>query len=256
MKEIYDRILGALERKETVALATVVEVKGASPAKVGAKIVVWPEGSTVGTVGGGKLEERVVAEAQEALRKGESRLLHYTLREEGEDAVGMLCGGEVRIFVEVCKPRPTLLIIGGGHIGRPLAEMGRLLDFDVQLVDVVEEGTLLAALEEQSIDTSTHIAIITGDHVADEFALRQVIDSPAAYVGMIGSRRKVKIVLENLRGDGVAEAQLQRVYAPIGLDLGGTTPAEISLSIMAQIVKLRSGGTGESKALHTARIAP
>ncbi|MFB0545681.1 MAG: XdhC family protein [Anaerolineae bacterium] len=248
--------MGGVGEERDGALATVAEVKGASPAKVGAKIVVWPDGRRVGTVGGGKLEERVVAEAQEALRKGESRLVHYTLREEGEDAVGMLCGGEVQIFVELCNPRPTLLIIGGGHIGRPLAEMGRLLDFDVRVVDVVEEGALPAALDEQPIDSSTYIAIITGDHVADELALHHVIDSPAVYIGMIGSRRKVRILLDNLRKDGVAEAQLQRVYAPIGLDLGGTTPAEIALSVMAQIVKLRSGGTAESKALQKARIAP
>ncbi len=250
MQEIYQKILETLEGKGRLALATVVEVKGASPAKVGAKIAIWPDGRTLGTVGGGRLEETVVAEAHEVMRRGESRLLHYNLREQGEDAIGMLCGGEVRIFVEVCNPQPTLLIVGGGHIGRPLAEIGRLLDFDVNVVDVPEEGALLDVLGEQDIGSSTCVAIITGDHVADELALRKVIDSPAAYIGMIGSQRKAGIILDNLRTDGVPETQLQRVHAPIGLDLGGETPAEIALSIMAEIVKLRSGGTGESRALH------
>jgi xanthine dehydrogenase accessory factor len=106
-----------------VALATVVEVKGASPAQVGFKLLVRPDGSAVGNLGGGALEQRVREEAVTALHEGHSRLAHYVLRKEGEDAVGMLCGGEVTVFVEVCQPAPTLLIVGGGHIGQPLAEM-------------------------------------------------------------------------------------------------------------------------------------
>jgi xanthine dehydrogenase accessory factor len=143
MREIITALDEALQRGELVALATVVEVKGASPAQTGFKLLVWsapPGGDTggraVGNVGGGALEQRVREEAGAALQEGRSRLAHYTLREEGPDAVGTLCGGEATVFVEVYQPAPILLLVGGGHIGQPLAEMARIVGFQVQVVDV------------------------------------------------------------------------------------------------------------------------
>ncbi len=245
MLDVLQELVALMERNEPAALATVVEVNGASPAKVGAKILVRGDGTTIGTAGGGRLEQAIIADARAALDGNKSRLTHYTLREEGEDAIGVLCGGEVGVFIQVFAPRPTLLIVGGGHIGKPLAEMARLLNYDVRVVDIrAERG---ATLDPASMTAYTYIVLVTEDHVADEAALRAVIGSPAPYIGMIGSRRKCRIVLEHLRADGVAESLLGRVRAPIGLDLGGTTPAEIALAILAEIEMARHQGCAESR---------
>jgi len=161
----------------------------------------------------------------------------------------MLCGGEATIFVEVYQPVPTLLIVGGGHIGRPLAEMARIVGFQVQVVDVRPERATVPQLDPATITPWTYVVLITEDHVTDERALHQVLDTPAAYVGMIGSRRKVGIVFDHLRAEGVSEERLARVHAPIGLDLGGRSPAEIALAILAEVVQVRYGGTGIPQAL-------
>ncbi len=245
MSEVIRMLHEAIESNEPVALATVVEVKGASPAQVGFKMLVRPDASVVGNVGGGALEQRIRGEALEALREGRSGLLHYALREEGSDSVGMLCGGDVTVFVDVYQAAPSLLIVGGGHIGQPLADLAQVVGFDVQVVDVRPERANVAQLDPATVTASTYVVLITENHVTDEQALRQVLDTPAAYVGMIGSQRKVGIIFEHLRADGIGEEQLSRVHAPIGLNLGGRSPAEIALSILAEIVQVRYGGTGQ-----------
>ena len=249
MRDVIAALNGALEVNQPVALATVVEVLGASPAQPGFKLLVWPDGRALGNVGGGDLEMRVREEAIAALEDGRSRLFHSTLREEGADALGTLCGGAVTLFVEVYRPAPVLLIVGGGHLGRPLAEMARIAGFLVRVVDVQPERATLPHFDPSAITTWTYVVIMTQTHLTDEQALHQALDTPAAYVGMIGSRRKVRTIFDHLRADGVSGEQLARVRAPIGLDLGGRSPAEIALAILAEIVQVRCGGTGGPRAL-------
>jgi xanthine dehydrogenase accessory factor len=247
VKEILGALQQSIDAGEPVALATVVDVKGSSPAQVGFKLLVRADRSVVGNLGGGALEARVREEAAAALAEGKSRLVHYALRETGEDAVGMLCGGEVTVFVEVYQPAPVLLIVGGGHIGRPLAEMARILGFNVQVVDVRPERATVPQLDPAAITPWTYAVIITEDHMTDEQALCQVLGTLAAYVGMIGSRRKIGIIFDHLRSEGITEEQLARVHAPIGLNLGGRSPAEIALSILAEVVQVRYSGTPETR---------
>jgi xanthine dehydrogenase accessory factor len=175
--------------------------------------------------------------------------VHYTLREEDQDAIGMLCGGEVTVFVEPFLPKPILLIVGGGHIGQPLAELGRVVGYDVQVVDVHPERGNRPQLAPASITAGTYVVLITEDHVTDERALRDVLPTPAAYIGVIGSLRKIKTVMDHVRADGFSEDQLSRVHAPIGLDLGGREPAEIALSILAEIEATRHGGCGRARSV-------
>ncbi len=252
-EELLREVLGALQQSvaagEPVALATVVDVQGASPAQVGFKLLVWPDGRILGNIGGGALAQDVRNEALAALREGRCRLLHRAPRESGPAATGSLCGGEVTVFVEVYQPAPVLLIVGGGHIGRPLAEMAHLVGMNVQVVDVQPERATVSQMDADAITAQTYVVLITESHEADERALRQVLDTTAAYIGMIGSRRKVAAVLDHLRADGVAEDQLARVRAPIGLDLGGRSPAEIALAILAEIVQVRYGGSGQPRSL-------
>jgi xanthine dehydrogenase accessory factor len=232
----------AIDDKHAAALATVVEVQGASPAKVGAQIVLLADGTAAGTVGGGNLEAAILEDARAALSNGLSKLAHYNLTEEGEDAVGTLCGGEVRVFIQPFLPPPQLIIVGGGHIGRPLKLIGEAAGFNVIVVDVEPGSANVSALESVNLTADSFIVLITTDHIADEVALRQVIHSPARYIGMIGSRHKCATILGHLRADGLTEETLARVYAPIGLDLGGPTPEEIAVSILAQVIAVRRGG--------------
>jgi xanthine dehydrogenase accessory factor len=248
MPDVLKELAAATDRNEPVALATVVEVTGSSPAKVGAKFLVRADGTTIGTAGGGKLEETIIADARAALGEGRSRLTHYALREQGDAGIGTLCGGEVRVFIEVFAPRPQLLIVGGGHVGRPLAELARVLGYDVHVVDVRPERG--APLDPSVVTDRTYIVLVTEDHVNDEAALRALIASPAPYIGLIGSRRKCELILGHLRADGITEDLLARVRAPVGLDLGGTTPAEIALAILAEIELARHGGKPMPRSSH------
>jgi xanthine dehydrogenase accessory factor len=232
----------AIVDKHAAALATVVEVKGASPAKVGAQIVLLADGTAAGTVGGGNLEAAILDDARAAMASGLPVLTHYNLTEEGKDAIGTLCGGEVRVFIQPFQPRPQLIIVGGGHIGRPLKVIGEAAGFDVLVVDVEAGRANVAGLESVSLTSDSYVVLITMDHVSDEAALRQVMPSPARYVGMIGSRHKCETILGHLRADGIGAETLARVYAPIGLDLGGPTPEEIAVSILAEVIAVRHGG--------------
>ncbi len=247
MQDVLQALLSAIEESRPVVVATVTQVTGAAPARPGFKLLVHGDGTHVGNVGGGELEAHILADAQAVLAERQPRTAHYSLREEGPDALGMLCGGEVTVFLEPYLPQPVLLIVGGGHIGRPLAEMGRIIGYDVQVVDSRPERADRAQLSPTLVTATTAVVVITEDHVTDEQALRAVLETPAAYIGMIGSRRKVGLILENLRRDGFSETQVARVRAPIGLDLGGREPAEIALAILAEVESVRHGGSGRPR---------
>jgi xanthine dehydrogenase accessory factor len=234
----------AIAAKQQAVLATVIEVTGASPAKVGAQILLRADGITAGTAGGGNLEAAILADARATMAAGQPRLAHYRLAAEGPDAVGVLCGGEVRVFHQFYGPPPQLVIVGGGHIGRPLKVLGEAAGFDVIVVDVEAGRATLPELEGFELTDDSYVVLITTDYVSDEAALGQVIRSPARYIGMIGSRAKCQTLLDHLRGGGVSETDLARVYAPIGLDLGGTSPQEIAVAILAEVIAVRRGGSG------------
>lgn len=232
----------SIRNKQPAVLATVVEVQGASPAKVGDQMLLLEDGTTAGTVGGGKLEAAILGDACLALSDGLPRLTHYSLTEKGPESVGTLCGGEVRVFIQPFLPAPQLIIVGGGHIGHPLKIMGEAAGYDVIVVDTEPGRADVPGLESVHLTADSFMVLITTDHISDEAALRQVVYSPVRYIGMIGSRHKCETILGHLRTDGISEAALARVYAPIGLDLGGPTPEEIAVSILAEVIGVRRGG--------------
>ncbi len=237
----------SMQNKHPAVLATVVEVQGASPAKIGTQILLLENGTTVGTVGGGKLEAAILGDARLALADGLPRLTHYSLTEEGPEAIGTLCGGEVRVFIQPFLPAPQLIIVGGGHIGRPLKAMGEAAGYDVIVVDAEPGRANVPGLESVHLTADSFMVLITTDHISDEAALRQVVYSPVRYIGMIGSRHKCETILGHLRTDGISEPALARVYAPIGLDLGGPTPEEIAVSILAEVIAVRRGGKADRR---------
>jgi xanthine dehydrogenase accessory factor len=261
MNTIYEAIAEAVRRREAVALVTIVQTSGSTPRQVGTKMLIHPDGTSMGTIGGGVLEAAIIEAAQEALAEGKLRLVHYGLRADkhGED-LGV-CGGDLDAFIDVIAPQFTLLLIGAGHVAVPLAQLAHLLGFRTVIFDdraeyanrdrfpqaeevLVEDfETGLNALD---ITPSTWVVIATRSHESDAVALRAMVESPAAYVGLLGSRRKVGLIFKALREEGVGEKQLARVYAPVGLDLRAETPEEIALSIMAEIIMVRQGGKGQS----------
>ncbi len=245
------------ERQPLVA-ATVVRTSGSVPRRTGAKMLIYPDGRTRGSVGGGLFESLVVRDALGALGCGQSVTRGYSFNPEGAgpQAFGAVCGGRAEVFLEVLMPPDRLLIVGGGHCGRALARMASLLDFSITVVDdraeyarpedfpfpnvesVLQLPPDFAGLP--TPDERSYVVLISKGFVTDEAALRRVLDTPAAYIGMIGSKRKREVVYTNLRADGVPEEKLARVHAPIGLEIGAETPEEIAISILAQIIQVRS----------------
>ena len=254
--ELYQVMTALSQEGRPFVLATIVELQGSSPREVGAKVLVEPDGTTIETIGGGPLEARVVADAQAALESGVSGVRTYRLTEEGDQALGALCGGEVKVFHEVHAPEHSLLIVGAGYIGQSLCRLARQLDYRITVVDsradmlteerLSEADELVLAEPGQiaelcRIDNRTHVVVVTHSHLHDEEAVFTTVSSPAAYIGMIGSARKVRKVMANLAARGIPEEQLKRVHSPIGLDIGAQTPAELALSIMAEIVAVSHG---------------
>jgi xanthine dehydrogenase accessory factor len=253
MENLYGLVAEAVDKGWAMALALLVHAEGSTPREAGAKMVVYPDGRTVGTVGGGAMEAAVTREAVEAIAQGASRMVHYELRDPESGDLG-ICGGVADVYIDVVASSPTLIVVGAGHVAMPVAEIGHLCGFRVIVLDdrpemaseerfprAVERvaGDVAETLRAMSITDDTYIVIITRGHMYDEAALRAVVGSPAAYVGMIGSRRKVRTTFDRLLADGVPEEQLRRVHAPIGLNIGAQTPAEIAVSILAEIVMQR-----------------
>ena len=239
MEHIMIQLAQAIEAKESAALVTVIESKGASPAKDGAQLVLFQNGTAAGTVGGGKLEASILEDARKDLVDRKCGLHHYRLTEEGQDSIGTLCGGEVTVFVQPYFPPPQLVIVGGGHIGRPLKIMGEAAGFEVVVVDVTAGRDHVPELEQVNLTTESYVVLITTDHISDEAAMRVALKAPAPYVGMIGSMAKCKTILAHIRADGFTAEDIDRIYAPIGLDLGGTSPREIAVAILAEVIACR-----------------
>jgi xanthine dehydrogenase accessory factor len=253
VQNLYGLVADAASGGERIALALLVRVEGSTPREAGAKMVVYPDGRTAGTIGGGAMEAAVVQEAVEAIAQGASRMVRYELREPESGDLG-ICGGAADIYIAVVASSPTLVVVGAGHVAMPVAEIGHLCGFRVVVLDDRPEmaseerfphaaeriaGDVAETLRALRITPDTYVVIVTRGHAYDEAALRAVIGSPAAYVGMIGSRRKVRATFDRLLADGVSEEHIRRVHAPIGLDIGAQTPAEIAVSILAEMVMLR-----------------
>ncbi len=259
MNTIYEAITEAVRRREAVAVATIVQTRGSTPRQVGTKMLIRPDGTIIGTVGGGGLEAGIIESAQEALGEGKSRLVHYGLRADTYEEDLGICGGDLDVFIDVIAPQVTLLLIGAGHVAIPLAELAHFVGIRTVVLDdraeyanrdrfpqaeevLVEEFEAITDVVD--ITPSTWIVIATRSHESDAAALKAVVGSPAAYIGMLGSRRKVGLIFKALQEAGVGEEELARVYAPVGLNLGAETPEEIAISIMAEMLMLRQGREG------------
>ena len=273
--QILAEVMAAQGEAPPVVLATVIQAPADGAAPVGAKLLLRRDGSTLGTLGGGPLEAAVLAEARDAFRRQAVQSLLLSpdgarlSRRQAESAPGGF-----QVMLEVHEPPATLLIVGGGHIGKALATIGDLCGFSVVIVDDRPDyanperfpeadrvicGDFAEVLRELPIDANTYIVTVTRGHKHDEISLRQVAGSAAAYVGMIGSKRRVGAVIRHLIEDGLDPEAVRRVHTPIGLDIGAETPEEIAVAIMAEVIQVRRGGSGrQMKEVKKARrgVAP
>jgi xanthine dehydrogenase accessory factor len=253
-REVLETIGKLASEGKTFAVATIINHTGSVPRRV-AKMIIQPDGTTVGTIGGGCVETEVVAQALKLLREGEKgvHVNSYNLIEEEFDGVGMNCGGKIDVAVEIIEPTPKLVIIGSGHLAQALSRIGRMLDFDIAVLDPMakkesfpEAAQVVAdfvdkGLSKIRVDESTRIVILTR-HKDDVPALKGSLKTNAGYIGMIASRRRAALVFNQLLKKGVPEKQLERVYSPVGLDIGADTPEEIAISILGEIIKIRRLG--------------
>ena len=242
----------------TAALATVVGGEKGSPGKTGFRMLVYPDGKISGTVGGGLLEAKVRDEALRCLSDRKTRLLELALDDESADSIGVLCGGKVKIFIEPIQSPSTLYVFGGGHIAVPLVQFAKTLEFVVVVVDdrqdfankerfpqadQVKVGEFAELTESMDFSEGDCVVIITRGHAHDETVLKECLSKARLprYIGMIGSTDKIARTFANLRQQGISQELLAKVRAPIGLDIGARSPAEIAVSIIAEIIADRYG---------------
>ena len=260
MPALYESLAQLERTDQPAALCTIIRARGSVPRHVGSKLLVHADGRIEGTVGGGEMESRVIREALETMSQGESRIVHYTLVNPSEGDPGV-CGGEVEIFVEPLRPAPALLVIGGGHVGKALVHLGKWLGFRVSLSDDRAEFCNPEAIPGADdylpvpmaqlpahfhFHPETYIVLSTRGVPLDVEGLPHILNMPHAYLGVIGSQRRWATAVKRLTEQGVSSEIIAQVHAPMGLELNAETPEEIALSILAEIIMLRRGGTGHS----------
>lgn len=235
-----------------------MEKRGSGPRNEGAKMLVDPEGNTFGTIGGGGMEQKLVEEALETLKEGQPRTLTFALGvEPTEDAIAVdsKCGGEVKIFLDVITPDPRVIVVGSGHIGKPVADLANTVGFEVIVIDdaatatperfpfaKIHAGSFEEELERVEVRPSDLIAIVHGETDYELAALRSFLPRKPAYIGLLGSRNKAAEHKRQLLVEGFPGEEIEKISAPIGLVIGAETPEEIAISIVAELIEARRRG--------------
>jgi xanthine dehydrogenase accessory factor len=254
--DIYQEIVDLRRGGLRAALATIVQRKGSTPRKDAAKMLIYEDGRRTGTIGGGCTEAEVCREALDTIRSGKPRFLRFDLTGDDAEDGGLICGGSMEVYVEPILPDPSLVIFGAGHVGACVAEIAKMAGFRTIVVDdrikyanperFPHADELFVDGWEDSfsklqITDSSYLVIVTRGHQFDLACLRFALGTPARYIGLMGSARKIQLFYDALAKEGVDAAQFKRVYAPIGLSIGSETPEEIAVSIVAQLIAVRKG---------------
>jgi xanthine dehydrogenase accessory factor len=258
----------ALARGDSVALVTVVRSQGSTPQRAGAKMLVWADGRTVGTIGGGCYENDAFWKAREAIASGKQQLLHYELNDDFAQENGLICGGRMEVHIDPLAPSPRLFIIGAGHVGFYLAKLASDIGFQIHVVDDRDTfanterfpGATLAVeaipewLHRAELPPTSYVVVVTRGHQHDLDAMRALAARDLKYLGLIGSRAKVARIYDALLEEGMPPECLQRVHAPIGLEIGAVTPAEIAVSILAELIAVSRGVDTSAMSMKSVRI--
>ena len=258
----------ALARGDSVALVTVVRSQGSTPQRAGAKMLVWADGRTVGTIGGGCYENDAFWKAREAIGSGKPQLVQYELNDDFAQENGLICGGRMDVHIDPLAPSPRLYIIGAGHVGFHLAKLAGDIGFRLHIVDDREKfanterfpGSDVVVepipewLHRAEIPPSSYVVVVTRGHTHDLDAMRALAARDLKYLGLIGSRAKVARIYDALLEEGMPPECLKRVHAPIGLEIGAVTPAEIAVSILAELIAISHGVDTSAMSMKSVRI--
>jgi len=250
---VYQELAELQTSNQAAALCTIIRTQGSTPRHVGSKMLVYVDGSIVGTIGGGEMESRVVDEALQVLEAGVPKILEYSMSDPERGDPGV-CGGHLEIFVEPIKSKPVMVIVGAGHVGRAVAYLANWLGFYVVITDdrpemcsheVLPQAdqfypiTFRDFTKEFNITSWTYFVLTTRSVDVDVEGLPAILKSDAAYIGVIGSQRRWATTKQKLKEIGITDEQISRVKSPIGLALNAETPEEIAISIIAEIIMLR-----------------
>ena len=254
--EVFTAVARALQRGEPAALITIVSSMGSTPQRVGAKMLVFPDGRTVGTIGGGCYENDAFGKAREALETRRPRLVHYDLSDDFAEESGLICGGQMDVYIEPLEPAPRLYLVGAGHVAFHVAKLAHQVGFRTHVLDDREKfanqerfpdaaevivDSIPDWLARAELPAHAYAVIVTRGHRHDLDALRALAGRELRYLGLIGSRAKIARIYEALTDDGLSPGRLAHVHAPIGLDIGAVTPQEIAVSIVAELIGVRHG---------------
>jgi xanthine dehydrogenase accessory factor len=262
--DIFAEIARLRKEGRKAALATIIQVQGSIPSYESSKILVRDDGSIVGTVGGGCVEAEVWSVAQDVMREEKPRRLHFNLNNNPEYENGLICGGSLDIFVEPILATPTVYIFGGGHVSLYVSKVASLAGFDTVVIDdreafaskerfpeasEIHAGAWESIFPRLKISDFSYLVLVTRGHKGDLTCLRWAVTTPARYIGMIGSKRKLVEIFKVLEGEGVPAEKLERVHSPIGLDIGALTPEEIGVAIVAEMIAVRRGAVPSAPSL-------
>ena len=254
--DIYEEIIRLRREGRKAALATIINVRGSIPSFESAKMLVRDDGTISGTIGGGCVEAEVWQAAREVMEQEKARTLTFNLNHDPKYDTGLVCGGTLEIYLEPILPVQTVYLFGAGHVSVNVYRAARMAGFEVVVIDdresyanrerFPEAKDVYAedfdhALSQLTPNQSSYLVIVTRGHRDDMRVLRWAVDTPAKYIGMIGSQRKVIAIYKELEKEGIAAEKLARVYAPVGLDIGAITPEEIAIAIVAEMIAIRRG---------------
>ena len=255
-QEVFAALAEALERGEEVALVTIVAAHGSTPQRVGAKMLVYPDGRTVGTIGGGCYENDAFWKAREAITQRRPVNVKYDLNDDFAQETGLVCGGQMEVFIEPVEASPDVYVFGAGHVGYFVAKLAHEVGFRVHVIDDREkfasaerfgEGIDVVVddipqwLASHNLPQTAYAVIVTRGHTHDLDAMRALSAAPLRYLGLIGSKAKVRRIFDALLEEGVRPDSLEGIHAPIGLDIGAITPQEIAVSIVAELIAAKHG---------------
>ncbi|MDO5708172.1 MAG: XdhC/CoxI family protein [Andreesenia angusta] len=246
---IFNKIIEKVENGQRAALLTSIKKTGVSAGKPGMIMAVFQDGSSYGTIGGGNLEYKAVKEAKDCIISGENKYVKVQKDDINDD-----CGNTLEVFIKIFKPKNKLLIIGCGHVGTNIYNVARTQNFDIALFDDREEycnrrrfpngelilGDVVENLKNYLVNDNTYIAVCRHSHYADQEVLESLLKRDFAYIGMLGSNKKIESIKKNLLAKGITESEFEKLYAPIGIDIGSSSPDELGIGILAQILMVKN----------------
>jgi xanthine dehydrogenase accessory factor len=255
-QEVFEALTVALDRGEETALVTIVSAQGSTPQRVGAKMLVFSDGRIVGTIGGGCYENDAFWKARESIQSRKPQLVKYDLNDDFAQENGLVCGGQMQVYIEPLEATPHLYVIGAGHVGFHLGRLAHTIGFRTHVLDDREKfashdrfpdahevivETIPDWLHRAEIPANAYVVVVTRGHTHDLDALRALAARDLRYLGLIGSKAKVKRIFDVLLAEGMPTECLQRVHAPVGLDIGAVSPEEIAVAILAELIAVRRG---------------